>query len=155
MAAPLTIPGIPAIKDFIGVPLGPTSWVEVSQAQIDAFAEATGDRQWIHVDTLRAKQESPFGQTIAHGYLTISLAPALLGELLVVEGSSIAINSGLDKLRLPTPVPAGSRVRLAGEIKSARNMPGGAARVVISLQFEVEGAKRSACIADAIYVYMP
>ena len=152
---PTVIPSIPDLKDQVGRRLGPSPWTEVSQEKIDRFAEATGDRQWIHVDPERAAKESPFGGTIAHGYLTLALAPVLLPQIVEVRGASMVVNYGLDKMRLPTPVPSGARVRLSGEIKSVRELKGGAARLVVSLAFEVEGERRPACTADAVYVYFP
>jgi acyl dehydratase len=155
MATQTTIPNIPALKTFIGKPLGESDWYTITQEQINDFARATGDHQWIHVDVERAEKESPFGGTIAHGYLTMALAPALLPQILRVEGSSRTVNYGVDKMRLPSPVPAGSRIRLSAEIKHVRNVPGGAARVTISLVFRVEGARKPCCTGDAIYVYFP
>ncbi|MGH0036250.1 MAG: MaoC family dehydratase [Myxococcota bacterium] len=152
---PTIIPSISELKNHIGKRLGPSPWTEVGQERIDRFAEATGDRQWIHVDAERAAVESPFGCTVAHGYLTLALAPVLLPRIVEVRGASMVVNYGLDKMRLPTPVPSGSRVRLSGEIKNVRELKGGAARVVVSLAFEVEGEKRPACTADAVYVYFP
>ncbi len=155
MAQPTVVPDIPSLKSLVGQRLGPTDWVEVTQEKIDAFAEATGDHQWIHVDVERAGRESPFKQTIAHGYLTLSLAPALLPQLVRVNGVRLGVNYGLDKMRLPAPVPAGSRVRLAAELKDVRDMPGGGARATFGLHIEVEGGGKPACVADAIYVYYP
>ncbi|MEE8581712.1 MAG: MaoC family dehydratase [Myxococcota bacterium] len=158
MVAPTKIQKVSDLKRFIGKPLGATGytdWVEVTQDQIDRFAEATGDRQWIHVDPERAKRESPFGQTVAHGYLTLALAPALLPELLQIESFSMAINYGIDKMRLPAPVLSGSRVRMSAEIKSVRELRSGAARVTLSLAFEIEGGTKPGCRVDAIYVYYP
>lgn len=155
MSNPTSIPDISSIKDYIGKPLGQSDWVTISQEQIHDFARATGDHQWIHVDVERAERESPFGGPIAHGYLTMSLAPTLLPQLMRVENSSRTINYGADKVRLPVPVPAGARVRLSAQIKHVRNVPGGAARVTIALEFHVEGNTRPCCTADAIYVYFP
>ncbi len=155
MASPTIVSGIPELKSYVGKPLGMSDWVEVTQERIDAFAAATGDRQWIHVDVERARRESPFGQTIAHGYLTIALVPVLLPQILQIENASMVVNSGLEKMKLPSPVPAGARVRLGAEIKHVRDMPSGGARVVLSLRVEVEGATRPACTADAVYVYFP
>lgn len=155
MSNPTIIPSIAELKSYIGKPLGSSDWVEVTQDQIDAFARATGDDQWIHVDAERAKRESPFGQTIAHGYLTIALAPVLLPQILRVEDAAMVVNYGLEKMRLPAPVPSGSRLQLSAEIKNVRSMPSGAARTVLSLTFRVEGGTRPACTADAIYVYFP
>ena len=127
----------------------------VTQEQIDAFAEATGDHQWIHVDVERAQRESPFKQTIAHGYLTLSLVPVLIGQIGRIEGCRTTINVGFDKVRLKQPVPAGGRVRMSAKIKGIRDVPGGGKRVVWSLVFEVEGSEKKACIADAIAMYFP
>jgi acyl dehydratase len=150
-----TIPDIASIKSYEGKSLGTTEWIVVSQEQIQAFAEATGDHQWIHVDVERAEKESPFGGPIAHGYLTIGLAPALLPELLEVKNASRTVNYGIDKMRLPTAVPAGARVNMSAEVKHVRVMRGDAARVTFSLTFHVEGVTRPCCSADVIYVYFP
>ena len=153
--APTVVPSIGALKSLVGQKLGVSDWVTVSQQQINSFAEATGDHQWIHVDVERAKRESPFKQPIAHGYLTISLAPVLLPQVVRVEGVRMAVNYGLESMRLPAPVPAGARVRMSAELKDVREMPGGGARATFGLAFEVEGGGKPACIADAIFVYYP
>ncbi len=155
MADPVVIPSISALKSFIGQRLGPTEWTAIGQEQIDAFARATGDHQWIHVDTERAQRASPFGGTIAHGYLTLSLIPALLPKLVDVQNVKMAVNAGLEKMRLPAPVPAGARVRMSAEFKHVREMPGGRARATIAVSFEVEGGNKPACIADVVYLYFP
>ena len=155
MPTTLRIPDIASIAEYVGKPLGPSDWYTITQEQIDSFARATGDHQWIHTDPERAQHESPFGTTVAHGYLTLSLAPVLLPQLLRVAGSARTINYGADRVRLPAPVPAGARVRLSGEIKGVRKVPGGAARVTVALAFQVEGGKRPCCTAEAIYVYFP
>ena len=155
MATPTVIPSISELKNVLGQRFGPSDWVTVDQERIERFAEATGDHQWIHTDPERARRESPFGGTIAHGYLTIALAPALLPDVIRVEGVRHVVNYGLDKMRLPTPVTAGARVRLSVEIKGVREISGGAARVLLGLVFEVEGATKPACSADAVYVYYP
>ena len=155
MATPTVIPSISDLKSFVGKRLGPSNWVVIEQSRIDAFADATDDHQWIHVDPERAASDSPFGGPIAHGYLTIALAPALLPEVMRVEGVRHVVNYGLEKMRLPTPVPAGARVRLFLEIKNIREISGGAARASLGITFEVEGAAKPACIAEAVYVYYP
>jgi len=155
VSEPSVIPGVSALKEWVGRKLGPSDWVMVEQSRIDAFAEATGDHQWIHVDVERARRESPFGGPIAHGYLTLSLAPALLPQIVRVDGVRMGVNYGVEKMRLPAPVPSGARVRLSGEIKDVREMPGGGARVTFGMTFEVEGGGKPACVADAIYVYYP
>ena len=155
MNPPTRISGIPELKRYIGVPLGTTGWVEVSQLMIDRFADVTGDRQWIHTDVERARQESPFGGTIAHGYLTVAMIPVLLPELLRVDGVSMVVNSGIDKARLQAPVKAGGRICMSAEIKNVRELKSGAARVAISFRFEVEDSSKPACTGDVIYVYYP
>ncbi len=147
------IPSLGAVKDHVGKHLGFTDWVVIDQDRIDTFARATGDHQWVHVDVERARRESPWKSTIAHGYLTISLAPVLLAELLELVGWKTAINTGIEKMRLSAPVPAGSRLRMGAEIKSARDVPGGGVRVTFALRFEVEGASKPACLANVNYVY--
>jgi acyl dehydratase len=151
----IVIPSIPTLQSFVGTTVGPGEWRTISQHEIDLFARATGDDQWIHVDVARAERESPFKATIAHGYLTLSLIPVLLSELLRVDNVGTIINSGLQKMKLSTPVPAGSRVRLAAKFKHVRDMPGGGARVVMTATIELEGATRPACVADVVYVYLP
>jgi acyl dehydratase len=155
MAEPIRIPSVASLKDFIDQPMGPSDWVTVTQERIQSFADATGDQQWIHTDPQRAKSQSPFGATIAHGYFTISLAPPLIDQLFQIEGCSMTVNSGIEKMRLLEPVPAGGRIRLSSEIRKVRMLPSGGARTSIHFVFELEGAKRPACICDAILVYFP
>jgi acyl dehydratase len=155
VTTPTRIPNTRSIKDFVGKPLGPTEWHVVSQEMIDAFARATGDTQWIHVDPERAKRESPFGTAIAHGYLTLAMIPVLVSEVLVVEQTSLTVNAGLGRVKLPAPVPAGSRVRMHAEIQNVRELPGGGARTGMLVRFEVEGGTKPVCIAETIFVYYP
>lgn len=153
--SPLVIPSLAALKDHLGAKLGPSDWITITQERINAFADATGDHQWIHTDVERAKRESPWKQTIAHGYLTIALVPDLLAQLLVIVGWQTGINTGLDKMRLSAPVPAGSKVRLHAEIKDARDLPGNGVRVTFGVRVEVEGNTKPACVASVNYVYFP
>lgn len=155
MRCPIIVPDVASLEDFVGVDLGVSDWISVTQKQIDAFAKATGDDQWIHVDEERARRESPFGQTVAHGYLTIALVSVLLPHLITVEKCSRVVNYGIDRLRLREPVPAGSRLRLGGEIKNVRPLSNGAARTKLAARWEVEGARRPVCLADLVYVYYP
>jgi len=156
MARPTIIVNIAALKDYLGKDLGASNWHTISQDQIDAFADATGDHQWIHVDVERAREESPFeGKTIAHGYLTLSLVPVLLPEIVQVQHTSVAINYGVEKARFPTPVSAGSRVQMTASLKDVREIRGGAARACYSLSIYVENIRKAACNADVIYVYYP
>ena len=153
LANPIEIPNVAALADLVGRDLGTTPWIEVSQEQIDAFAAATGDHQWIHCDVERAQRESPFKSTIAHGYLTVALIPVLLPKLLVIDDCGAVINSGIEKLRLSTPVLAGSRIRMSATVKAARKVPGGGVRAAISIRFEVEGSEKPACHGVVNYVY--
>jgi acyl dehydratase len=137
------------LLELAGTELGPTEWVEVGQDRIDQFADATGDHQWIHVDVERATAESPFGGPIAHGYLTLSLVNMFLPELITVAEFSAGLNVGLDKVRFPSPVPAGSRIRATGEVVSAEEVKGGV-QVVVRVTVEVEGQDRPACVADTV-----
>ena len=155
MSDPTVIHGIPALRSFVGKTLGVSDWVTITQDRIQAFADATDDQQWIHVDVERARRESPFGAPIAHGYLTLSLAPALLPQIVRVEGVRMGVNYGIEKMRLPSPVPSGGEVRMGAELKDVRELPGGAARATFGLQFEVRGQRKPACVADVIYVYYP
>ena len=155
MPEPIPIPTIAALRDHIGERMGPTDWVEVSQERIRAFADATGDQQWIHTDPARAQAESPFGRAIAHGYLTISLAPPLIKQLFVIDNCRMTVNYGIEKMRLQEPVPADSRIRLFAEIRNVRMLPSGAARTTVHFVFEVEGGAKPACICDAVLVYFP
>ena len=123
-------------------------WHEVTQQAIDAFADATGDHQWIHVDPERAK-ETPFGGTIAHGYYTLSLAPALTAEVFAMDGFAFAINYGLNKVRFPAPVPVDSKVRMRAKLAELEEIQGGAQKVV-ELTFEREGGDKPVCVAQSV-----
>jgi len=137
-----------------GSDLGTTDWVEVTQDQIDLFADATGDHQWIHVDVERATSESPYGAPIAHGYLTLSLVNMFLPQLLTVNGASMGVNVGLDKVRFPTPVRVDSRIRGRGEIVGVDEVKGGV-QVVVRVTVEVEGSDKPACVADTVSRFLP
>lgn len=132
-----------------GQDLGTSSWFQVSQADINMFADATRDHQWIHTDPERAAS-GPFGTTIAHGYLTLSLVIPLWSELLVVERAGMAVNYGLNRVRFPAPVPSGKRIRLSGRLDSAREIPNGV-EVVADLTVEIEGSEKPACVLEAVY----
>jgi acyl dehydratase len=155
MPDPVHIPSIARLKEFVGQPMGPTDWVVVSQDRIRAFADATGDQQWIHTDPERAAAESPFGSAIAHGYLTISLAPPLIDQLYVIDDCRMTVNYGIEKMRLQEPVPAGGRIRLSAELRRVRMLPSGGARTTVHFVFEVEGGAKPACVCDAVLVYFP
>jgi acyl dehydratase len=132
----------------VGDVYGPSTWIEVPQSRIDQFAEATGDHQWIHVDPERAAA-GPFGTTIAHGYLTLSLLPAASNEVVPRTGR-MGINYGLNRVRFPSPVPVGSRLRAAFEVVSADAFDGGT-QVTMTATIEREGGEKPACVADIIF----
>ena len=133
--------------------LGYSDWLPIEQERIDQFAQATGDHQWIHVDPERAAA-GPFGKTIAHGYLTLSLANLFLPEIMQVENVSMGVNYGCERVRFPAPVPVGSRVRGGGEIISAEEVKGGV-QVVVRMTIEIEGSERPACVIDTISRFFP
>ena len=145
-----TIP-LDELSTHIGDHVGYSPWHEVTQDQINKFADATGDHQWIHVDPERAKS-GPFGTAIAHGYLTLSLAPYLLPQLWQVSGMSMGVNYGLNKLRFLSPVPVGSKLRVGATIADVEEIKGGA-QVTLDLTFEVEGSDKPACVAQAVFRY--
>jgi len=146
-----TVQGIENFHQLVGEHLGYSDWHRIEQEQIDRFADATGDHQWIHVDPERAKG-GPFGTTIAHGYLTLSLAPVYLGEVLAVEGTSMGVNYGCNKVRFPAPVPVGSNLRLGVEVAGAEDVTGGV-QVALDLTFETEGSSKPSCVAQVVYRY--
>ena len=138
-----------SLRDMVGVELGPTDWLEVSQERIDMFAQATDDHQWIHVDPARAA-EGPFGTTIAHGYLTLSLCAPLLSQALAgLTDSSMGINYGTNKVRFPAPVPAGSRIRARATVVAVDDVPGGEQAVVVTT-VEREGGEKPVCVAEVV-----
>ena len=137
------------LKAAIGKPLGFSDWLEIDQARIDQFADATGDHQWIHVDVERAK-ETPFGGTIAHGYFTVALLAPLLDELLTVQGASLSINYGIDKLRFPAPLPVGARFRAGAELREVDEIPGGVQMKLVAT-VEVEDSPKPALVAECLF----
>ncbi|WP_322042126.1 MaoC family dehydratase [Paraburkholderia sp. J67] len=142
---------IDTLGDFVGRELGVSAWVVVDQARIDAFAACTGDRQWIHVDVERAEREGPFGGTIAHGYLTLSLLASLAMEIgIVPEDASAGLNYGLDKTRFMTPVRAGARVRNRVALTSVEHKGGGRILIKATNTLEIEGEERPALIAESL-----
>ncbi|GGY77484.1 MaoC family dehydratase [Streptomyces omiyaensis] len=148
----LTVHGIDEIRALAGTDLGHSSWVEIAQPRVDTFADATGDHQWIHVDEERAAA-GPFGGTIAHGYLTLSLLIPMWSELLRVEGVSMAVNYGLNRVRFPCPVRVGSKIRTHGRIAAVEDVRGGV-EVVADLTVEIDGADKPACAAQAVYRFL-
>jgi acyl dehydratase len=144
----LTLNGPDEVKAHEGEGLGLSEWYLVTQEEVDAFADATGDHQWIHVDVERAK-ETPFGGTIAHGYYTLSLAPRFSYDLFHLEGVAFGINYGLNKLRFPAPLPVGSKVRMRMEVQDVEEIPGGA-QITMKLTFEREGGDKPVCVAESL-----
>ena len=144
------VQGIEGLKELIGNEIGPGEWREVRQEDIDTFADLSGDHQWIHVDVERAKQESPFGTTIAHGNLTLSMIDGFRLDLITTTGFKLGVNYGWNKVRFPAPVPAGSRVRAKAEVVSVDEVGGGWWQVVTRFTVEVEGSDKPCCVADSV-----
>ena len=153
--APLTISGIDELKELLGQTVGPTDWREVTQEDVDTFARLTGDNQWIHVDVERAKTESPFGTTVAHGNLTLSLIDGFRPELIRSTGYKLGINYGWNKVRFPAPVPTGSRVRASLEVIEVEEVGQGWWQVVQRITVEVEGSEKPACVAESVGRVLP
>ena len=131
-----------------GTHLGHSDWHDVTQQQVEEFADATGDHQWLHVDPERAKA-GPFGTTIAHGYLVLSLTPHLLPQVVDFSGFAMVVNYGAEKLRFPAPTPVGSRIRLGAHLESVTEIPGGA-QTELTLTFQVEGAAKPSCVVRTV-----
>lgn len=141
--------GIADLEATVGTELGPTDWITVDQARIDLFAEATEDHQWIHVDPRRAAA-GPFGQTVAHGFLTLSLIPHLAGQLRRSDGARMGINYGLNRVRFPAPVPVGSRIRARSTLISCDRIGDDTVQLVSRVMIEIEGNAKPACVADTV-----
>ena len=143
--------GIDELAAAVGEQLGQSEWHEITQEQVNLFAEATGDHQWIHVDPAKAAS-GPFGGTIAHGYLTLSLLPVLVAEVFRVEGVAMGLNYGTNKVRFPAPVPEGSTVRASVELVELSPVAIGS-QAVIRVTIEIDGGSKPACVADVVWVY--
>jgi len=150
----MIVHGLAELKALAGADLGHSGWLEITQDRVDLFGDATGDRQWIHVDPERARG-GPFGGTIAHGYLTLSLVIPLFNEMLVMQDIGMAVNYGLNKVRFPAPVPVGSKIRLAGRLGEVEDVSGGGVQVVVDFTIQIEGKDKPACVAQAVYRYYP
>jgi acyl dehydratase len=146
----ITVNGIEELKSLVGQTIGPSEWREVTQADIDTFARISGDDQWIHVDVERAKAESPFGTTVAHGNLTLSMIDGFRPELLESTGFKLGVNYGWNKIRFPAPVPAGSRLRASVEAVSVDDVGGGWHQITQKWTVEVEGSEKPACVAESV-----
>ncbi len=136
------------LEQAVGRELGCSPWLEVTQEMIDQFAQATGDRQWIHCDPQRARRESPFGTTVAHGFLTLSLLPRLLEAAFELSGVRLLVNYGLNRVRFPAPVPAGARVRMRCRLAELKPHDQQAVTLTLDCTVEVQGQQKPACVAQ-------
>jgi acyl dehydratase len=153
--AQITVNGIEETKGLIGKEVGPGEWREVTQEDIDSFARLSGDDQWIHVDVERAKTESPFGTTIAHGNLTLSMIDGFRRDLIESTGYKLGVNYGWNKVRFPAPVPVGSKVRAKAEILSVDDVGDGWYQVVTKFTVEAEGNEKPVCVAESVGRALP
>jgi acyl dehydratase len=149
-----TIQNPDELLGYIGQDLGTSGWLEIPQGDINLFAQATHDDQWIHTDVERAKS-GPFGGPIAHGYLTLSLLIPLWSQILVIADLGMAVNYGLNKVRFPAPVPAGSRVRLTASLAAAEEIKGGGVQATVDAVMELEGTDKPVCVAQMVHRYYP
>ncbi len=148
--AQTTVDGIEGVTGLVGRDLGTSDWLEITREMVDRFADATGDHQWIHVDVERATAESPFGGPVAHGYLTLSLLPMLLPQIVEITGFRMGVNYGLEKVRFPSPVPVGSRIRAGATLDSATPFDGGI-QMNLGVTVEIEGGSKPAMAATVVY----
>jgi acyl dehydratase len=155
MSTTVEVQGIEGLKALQGKEIGPSEWRTVTQEDIDTFAELTGDHQWIHTDVERAKKESPFGTTVAHGNLTLSLIDGLRIELLKSTGFKLGVNYGWNKVRFPAPVSSGSKIRATAEVVEVDDVGGGWFQIVTRFKLEVEGSEKPACVADSVGRALP
>lgn len=144
----LVLNGIEAVKDHVGQELGVSRWITITQDAVDKFAEVTGDDQFIHVDPQQAR-ESPFGGTIAHGYMVLALGPRFAYEMFTIENVAFALNYGTNRMRFPAPVKVGSRVRMRAVLSAVEEVPGGV-QLTTTCTFEIEGAEKPGCVADVL-----
>jgi acyl dehydratase len=145
------VEGLEAFSDMVGQHLGYSDYVTVTQEQVNLFADATGDHQWIHIDPERAAK-GPFGQTIAHGYFTLSLIPVLMGQVVNVTGVTMGVNYGANKVRFPSPVPVGSEIRAGASVASVEKFDGGI-QVAMDVTIEVRDAVKPSCVAQVVFRY--
>jgi acyl dehydratase len=148
----MKVQGIDGLLELVGTTLGPTEWHEVTQDQVNTFADATGDHQWIHVDPERAAS-GPFGGTIAHGYLTLALIIPLWTSLLEIENLGMGVNYGLNKVRFPSPVPVGGKMRLTAHIAATDTLDEKSVQLTVDFTMELEGSEKPAVAAQAVYRY--
>lgn len=143
------IESLAALKELIGQEIAVSDWIEITQERVNLFAEATGDHQWIHLDVERSKRESPFGSTVAHGFLTLSLLPMLMGQSISMPDVKMGVNYGLNKVRFPAPVPVGCRLRGRIKLLKVEDIPGGA-QLSWEVTMEREGGDKPVCVAESI-----
>jgi acyl dehydratase len=148
MSQARTFASLDELRSAVGEELGTSDWLEIDQKRINLFAEATGDHQWIHMNPEKAAQ-GPFGTTIAHGYLTLSLIPSFNPELMRVDGVKMGVNYGVNKVRFPAPVPVGSRLRATGQIAEVTEVPGGV-QLITRITIEREGGEKPVCVAETV-----
>ncbi|MFB4316007.1 MaoC family dehydratase [Actinomadura sp. 21ATH] len=146
----ITVTGLDEIRALAGKDLGHSEWLEITQDRVNTFADATDDHQWIHTDAEKAK-DGPFGGTIAHGYLTLSLVIPLFNDLLAIRGMKMSINYGLEKVRFPSPVKVGAKIRLAASVAEVTDVAGDGVQMACDFTVEIEGAGKPACVARPIY----
>ena len=146
----ITVNGIEEVRGLVGQTIGPSEWREVTQADINTFADLSGDDQWIHVDVERAQTESPFGTTIAHGNLTLAMIDGFRPELFESTGFKLGVNYGWNKIRFPAPVPVASRIRGSVVTESVDDVGNGWYQVVYKWTVEVEGSEKPACVAESV-----
>ena len=153
--AQATANGVDGLRSLLGRPVGPTDWRTVTQDDIDLFARLSGDDQWIHVDTERARTESPFGTTVAHGNLTLSMIDGFRRELIESTGFKLGVNYGWNKVRFPAPVPSGAKLRATAEITTVDDLDGGWVHVVTKFTVEAEGGDKPVCVAESVGRALP
>jgi acyl dehydratase len=143
------IASLAELKELVGQEVAVSDWVEITQERVNLFAEATGDHQWIHLDVERSRKESPYGGTVAHGFLTLSLLPMLMGSSIRMPDVRMGVNYGLNKVRFPAPVPVGSRIRGRMTLLSVEDIPDGA-QVTWNVTMEREGGEKPVCVAESV-----
>ena len=153
MPEPRVFNGVDSVKAAVGEHLGYSDWLEITQERVNTFAEATGDFQWIHIDVERAK-DGPFGGTIAHGYLTLSLVPWLGSQVFSLETPGAKLNYGVNKVRFPNPVPVGSKIRARVSVADVSDIPTGK-QMLLSYVIEIEGQEKPACVAETVVLLLP
>ena len=154
MAEPTVLDGVEAARAAVGTHFGYSDWLEITQERVDQFADATGDHQWIHVNPERAKS-TPFGGTIAHGFLTLSLTPLFVGQVVRFQGWSMVVNYGVDRVRFPAPLVVGARARGGAELVEVTDVAGGGVQTKLVITVEVEGQEKPCCVVESLARWYP